>query len=159
VTVGGIVSAVKQLTTKRGEPMVFLALDDPTGGGEVVVFNSTYAAARDLCVTDRILVIKGRVDHKQQGETKLIALEVSAFEAVQERTEIRFRLDAREARAGLIKDLAHLVKDYPGPSRVFVSLETSLGPKTLALGPDYRVAIDTDFLTEARTLLGADAIL
>ena len=159
VTVGGIVSSVKQLTTKRGEPMVFLALDDPTGGGEVVVFNSTYATARELCVTDRILVIKGRIDHKQQGETKLIALEVSAFEAVQERTEIRFKLDARSARAGLIKDLAHLVKDYPGPSMVFVSLETSLGPKTLALGPDYRVAIDTDFLTEARTLLGADAIL
>ena len=120
MTVGGIVSAVKQLTTKRGEPMVFLALDDPTGGGEVVVFNSTYAAARELCVLDRILVIKGRIDHKQQGETKLIALEVSAFEAVQERTEIRFKLDAREARAGLIKDLAHLVKDYPGPSLVFV---------------------------------------
>jgi DNA polymerase-3 subunit alpha len=159
VTVGGIVSSVKQLTTKRGEPMVFLALDDPTGGGEVVVFNSTYAAARELCVLDRILVVKGRIDHKQQGETKLIALEVSAFEAVQERTEIRFKLDAREARAGLIKDLAHLVKDYPGPSMVFVSLETSLGPKTLALGPDYRVAIDTDFLTEARTLLGADAIV
>ena len=30
--------------------MVFLALDDPTGSGEVVVFNSTYAAARELCV-------------------------------------------------------------------------------------------------------------
>src|SRR5919106_4046020 len=28
VTVGGIVSAVKQLTTKKGEPMVFLRLDD-----------------------------------------------------------------------------------------------------------------------------------
>ena len=67
VSVGGIVSAVKQLTTKKGEPMVFLTLDDPTGGGEVVVFNSTYAQARDLCVADRILVIKGRVDHKQQG--------------------------------------------------------------------------------------------
>ena len=159
VTVGGIVSALKQLTTKKGEPMVFLTLDDPTGGGEVVVFNSTYAAARELCVTDRILVIKGRIDHKQQGETKLIALEVSAFEAIPERTEIRFKLDARAARAGLIHDLAHLVKDYPGPSRVYVSLETSLGPKTLALGPDYRVAIDTDFLTEARTLLGADAVV
>ena len=85
VTVGGIVSAVKQLTTKKGEPMVFLPLDDPTGGGEVVVFNSTYAAARELCVADRILVIKGRVDHKQEGETKLIALELAAFEAVPER--------------------------------------------------------------------------
>ena len=104
-------------------------------------------------------MIKGRVDHKQQGETKLIALEVNAFEAVQERTEIRFKLDARAARAGLIRDLAHLVKDYPGPSRVLVALETSLGPKTLALGPGYTVKIDTDFLTEARTLLGADAIV
>jgi DNA polymerase-3 subunit alpha len=159
VTVGGIVSALKQLTTKKGEPMVFLTLDDPTGGGEVVVFNSTYAQARELCVADRILVIKGRIDHKQQGETKLIAMEVSAFEAVQERTEIRFKLDARAARAGLIRELAMLVKSYPGPSRVLVSLETSLGPKTLALGPGHTVAIDTDFLTEARDLLGADAIV
>ena len=159
VTVGGIVSAIKQLTTKRGEPMVFLALDDPTGGGEVVVFNSTYAAARELCVMDRILVIKGRIDHKQQGETKLIALEVSAFEAVQERTEIRFKLDARELPAGILRELAELVKRYSGESRVFVALETSLGPKTYALGPKHRVAIDTDFLTEARELLGADAIV
>ncbi len=31
VTVGGIVSSLKQVTTKRGEPMVFLSLDDVTG--------------------------------------------------------------------------------------------------------------------------------
>src|SRR5687767_374838 len=110
VTVGGIVSAVKQLTTKRGEPMVFLALDDPTGGGEVVVFNSTYQNARELCTPDRILVIKGRVDHKLQGETKLIALEVVPFEVVPERTEIRVQLDARAARAGIVRELAVLVK-------------------------------------------------
>ena len=54
------------------------------------MFNPTYAAARELCEADRILVVKGRVDHKQQGETKLIALEVTAFEAVAERREVRF---------------------------------------------------------------------
>jgi DNA polymerase III subunit alpha len=159
VTVGGIVSSVKQLTTKKGEPMVFLALDDPTGGGEVVVFNSVYAAARDLCAADRILVVKGRVDHKQQGETKLIALELVSFEAVPERKEIRFRLDARAAKAGIIRELAELVKEYPGESPVYVALETSLGPKTLALGPQYRVAIDSDFLTDARERLGVEAVL
>ncbi len=158
VTVGGIVSSLKQLTTKKGEPMVFLTLDDPTGGGEVVVFNSTYANARELCVADRILVIKGRVDHKQQGETKLIALEVAGFEAVAARTEIRFKLDARAARAGIIRELAELVKEYPGESPVYVSLETSLGPKTLALGPQHRVAIDSDFLTDARLRLGVEAL-
>ncbi len=90
VTVGGIVSDVKQLTTKKGDLMVFLTLDDPTGSAEVVVFSSAYQAAREHCVADRILIVKGRIDHKQQGETKLVAMEVSAFEAVLERREVRF---------------------------------------------------------------------
>ena len=38
----------KRLTTKKGEPMVFVQLEDVTGSVEVVVFNSTYAAAREL---------------------------------------------------------------------------------------------------------------
>ena len=42
------------------------------------------ANARELCIADEILVVKGRVDHKE-GETKLIALDVAAFEAIPER--------------------------------------------------------------------------
>ena len=158
VTVGGIVSDVKHTTTKRGEPMVFLALDDPTGSIEAVVFNSTYAQARELCTTDRILVVKGRVDHKQAGETKLIAMELTPFEAVAERREVRFTLNAQEAPAGVIRELARLVREFPGDSPVFVSLQTSQGPKTLALGPEYRVRPDSDFLAEARELLGDAAV-
>jgi len=159
VTVGGIVTDTKQVTTKRGEPMVFLALDDPTGSAEVVVFNSTYQGARELCVADRILVVKGRVDHKQQGETKLVAMELSAFEAVTERTEVRFSLDARDAPAGVVRELARLVREFPGESPVYLSLDTSEGPKTYALGPEYRVRPDADFLAEARSLLGRASVL
>ncbi|HEY9457440.1 MAG TPA: DNA polymerase III subunit alpha [Gaiella sp.] len=159
VTVGGIVTDTKQVTTKRGEPMVFLALDDPTGSAEVVVFNSTYQAARELCVADRILVVKGRVDHKQQGETKLVAMEISPFAAVSERTEVRFALDAREAPAGVVRELARLVREFPGESPVYLSLDTSEGPKTYALGPEYRVRPDADFLAEARSLLGGASVL
>jgi DNA polymerase III subunit alpha len=158
VTVGGIVSALKQVTTKRGEPMVFVTLDDPTGSAEVVVFNSTYATARELLEADRILVVKGRVDHKQAGETKLVASEVSAFESALVRREVRLRIDARQAPAGLIRELATLVSDYPGDAPVYVALETSLGERTLALGPEYRVKPDADFFGEVRALLGEAAI-
>jgi DNA polymerase-3 subunit alpha len=150
---------VKQLTTKKGEPMVFLRLDDVTGSAEVVVFNSVYAAARELCTADQILVVKGRVDHKQEGETKLIALEVSPFEAAVERREVRLRLDARKAPAGLIRELAALVKDFPGEAPVFVEAITSNGPKLLQLGPSYRVQPVADFFAEAKALLGEAAIL
>jgi DNA polymerase-3 subunit alpha len=158
VTVGGIVSALKQVTTKRGEPMVFVMLDDPTGSAEVVVFNSTYAAARELLEPDRILVVKGRVDHKQAGETKLVASEVSPFESALVRREVRLRIDARQAPAGLIRELAVLVSDYPGDAPVYVALETSLGERTLALGPEYRVKPEADFFAEVRALLGEAAV-
>ncbi len=157
VTVGGIVSGLKQVTTKRGEPMVFVTLDDPTGSAEVVVFNSTYAAARELLEPDRVLVVKGRVDHKQAGETKLVASEVSAFEFALIRSEVRLRIDARQAPAGLIRELATLVADFPGDAPVYLALETSLGERTLALGPEYRVKPEADFFAEVRALLGEAA--
>jgi DNA polymerase-3 subunit alpha len=153
VTVGGIVSEVKQVTTKRGDLMVFLSLDDPTGSAEVVVFSTAYTTARDLCVVDRVVVVKGRVDHKQQGETKVIAMELTPFDAVPERREVRFALDAREAPAGVIRELARLVREFPGDAPVYLALDTSEGPKTFALGPEFRVRPDPDFLAEAKALL------
>ena len=48
----------------------------------------------------------------------MIALEVTAFEATPERKEVRLKLDARRARAGLIRELATVVKDFPGEAPV-----------------------------------------
>jgi DNA polymerase-3 subunit alpha len=159
VTVGGIVAAVKQLTTKKGEPMVFLRLDDVTGSAEVVVFNSVYAASRHLCVTDQILVIKGRVDHKQEGETKLLAQELTPFDLVPEKKEVRLRLDASKAPAGLVRELKALLTDFPGEAPVFVDMETRMGRKSLEFGPQFRVAPSSDFLAEVKHLLGEAAVL
>jgi DNA polymerase-3 subunit alpha len=158
VTVGGIVGALKQLTTRKGDPMVFVRLDDLSGSTEVVVFNSVYVAVRELLAADAILVIKGRVDHKQEGDTKLIAMEVTAFEAAQVAKEVRLRVDALKAEAGLVGELARLVKDFPGETPVVLSVDTSLGPKTLELGPGYRVKPSAAFFGEVKALLGEAAV-
>jgi DNA polymerase-3 subunit alpha len=157
VTVGGIVGALRQTTTKKGEPMVFMRLDDVSGSVEAIVFNSVYGAARDLLEADRILVVKGRIDHKE-GETKLIAMEVAPFEAMPERSEVRLKLDARKAPAGTIRELAGLLRDYPGEAAVVAAIETSTGPLTLAFGPDFRVRPEPDFFAEVKSLLGEAAI-
>jgi DNA polymerase-3 subunit alpha len=137
--------------------MVFMRLDDVTGGVEVVVFNSVYASSRDLLVPDRVLVVKGRVDHKE-GETKLIAVEVAEFEAAPERRQVRLKLDARVARAGLIRELAGVVREFPGESPVIVDMVTSQGPRSMRLGPDFRVRPVPDFFAEVKALLGESAV-
>jgi DNA polymerase-3 subunit alpha len=156
VTVGGIVASLKQLTTKKGEPMVFAAVEDVTGGAEVVAFNSVYAQSRELLVPDRVLVIKGRIDHKQQGETKLIALEIAAFEATPDRREVRLKVDARIAQAGLIRELGDLVRRYPGEAPVLLDVLMTDGWRNLTLGP--KVEPISDFFAEAKQLLGEAAV-
>jgi DNA polymerase III subunit alpha len=156
VTTGGIVASLRQMTTKKGDPMVFVGLEDVTGQCEVVAFNSVYALSRELLVQDRILVVRGRVDQKGAGETKLVAMEITSFEAVPERREVRLKVDARKAPAGLIRDLADIVDRYPGEAPVYIETVTSLGPKLLELGK--KVQPIPDFYAEAKTLLGEAAV-
>ncbi|CAB4690679.1 MAG: DNA polymerase III subunit alpha [Actinobacteria bacterium] len=158
VTIGGIVSNVKQMTTKRGEQMVFLQLDDVTGGVEIVVFSNTYERARELCVEDRILIIKGKIDHKE-GETKLVALELNAYEAIGVKREVRLRIDATQAPAGIVGRLAELIRDFPGESPVLLDCMTSQGPQVLVLGPQFKVQPAPDFYAEVKALLGESALV
>jgi len=157
IIIGGIVAGVRHMTTKRGDAMVFLRLEDVTGGIEAVVFNSTYEKARELCTTDRILIVKGRIDRKE-GETKLVALELSAFEAVPEKREVRLKLDATRAAAGVIKELSALIRDFPGESPVYLDCLTSQGRKTYAFGPQFKVQPAPDFYAEVKMLLGESAV-
>ena len=158
VIVGGIVGHVRQLTTKKGDPMAFMRLDDVTGGAEVVVFNSVYAQTRELCSSDQVLIVKGRIDHKE-GESKLLAMELKAFESVPERREVRLRVDARKAPSGIVSELAALVRDFPGDSPVLLDVETSDGARQLQLGPAYKVKASGDFFAEAKALLGEAGVV
>ena len=106
---------------------------------------------------DRILIVKGRIDRKE-GETKLVALEIAAFEAVPELREVRLKIDATKARAGTIKELAALIRDFPGESPVYADLLTSHGKKTYAFGPQFKVKPAPDFYAEVKMLLGESAV-
>jgi hypothetical protein len=93
------------------------------------------------------------------GETKLVALEITAFERTPERKEVRLKVDARVAAAGIVRELAAVVKDFPGEAPVYLDLLTSNGPKVMELGPGYRVQPVPDFFAEVKALLGEAAVL
>jgi len=66
--------------------------------------------------------------------------------------------DARQARAGIIRELAQLVKEFSGAAPVLIEMQTSQGRRMLALGPDYRVEPAADFFAEVKALLGPAAV-
>jgi DNA polymerase III subunit alpha len=154
VTFGGIVASVRTTMTRKGDPMAFVRLDDAVSQVEVVVFNSAYAASREHLFEDRVLVVKGRVDRREEGETKVVALEVTPFDEVPLTGEVRVRVDARTAPASFVDGLGRAIRDFPGSNAVVVEMSTADGPRRLRLGPAYRVRPAPDFFAEVRVLGG-----
>ena len=72
IRVGGIISSVKKIITKKGQPMIFLQLQDLTDKAEVVIFPSILEANPEIFQENKIVLITGKKDTRD-GEPKIIA--------------------------------------------------------------------------------------
>ena len=113
VSVGGLIASLRVTTSRSGDPMAFARLDDGMTQVEVVVFGKVYGACREHLLEDAIVIVKGRVDRRDEGETKLRAIEIAPFEAVPARGEVRLRVDGRVAGPGFVSELARLINEFP----------------------------------------------
>jgi DNA polymerase-3 subunit alpha len=62
VTVAGVVQEVRRTTTRRGDAMAFVRLEDSQGAIEVVVFPRTFKETQDFWQVEKILIVKGKLD-------------------------------------------------------------------------------------------------
>lgn len=74
VRVGGIINGVQKITTKSGEPMLFVTMEDLTGRAEVLVFPRVLAQNPELWKEEKILVVRGRLSDKD-GVVKVLCEE------------------------------------------------------------------------------------
>jgi DNA polymerase III subunit alpha len=151
VTVGGMISECKKIRTKKGDLMMFATLDDLEAQVETIVFNSALESAGGLLEVDKMVILRARVDHKDQGETKLVVQEVEAFEPSPEEVE-EARVAALNApppvvrrvvipiaatvSAGFLEELKDAVAHHPGDHE----LELQVGDRRLVLGEEFRVS-------------------
>jgi DNA polymerase III subunit alpha len=185
VTVGGLITEAKKIRTKSGEPMMFATLDDLGGQVEMLIFNSAYAAAESKASVDRRVIVRGRVDHKDRGETKLIVQEIEEFEPTPEEISaaqaavpadmqagpatqtvrlnggepLVLKVDARSCADSLIGDLKSLLEHFPGDTEVLLQMETSTGVRRLRFGRGCRVSPTHGLRAELNDLLGPDALV
>ncbi|MEK7189183.1 MAG: DNA polymerase III subunit alpha [Patescibacteria group bacterium] len=71
VTFFGYLSSVKEITTKKGDPMAFATFEDTTGSIELIIFPRTYAEHRMLWKADSLLAVTGKPENRQ-GKLQLI---------------------------------------------------------------------------------------
>jgi DNA polymerase-3 subunit alpha len=158
VTVGGIIVEAKRIRTRSGDPMMFATLDDLGGAVEMLVFGKALSEHEAALAVDQVVLVRGRVDHKEAGKTCLIVQAVEVFApSEQEIADARRQADAdartavalakpvsvRVDLAGMsssaIEEVKQLAADYPGPAEMWIEIATGAGMRRLRLGEAYRV--------------------
>jgi DNA polymerase-3 subunit alpha len=78
VTIGGIITTIKKILTKKGDPMMFIKVQDLTETIEVVVFPSMIEKNPFAFMENKIVFITGKTDTKD-GMPKIIANDVEVL--------------------------------------------------------------------------------
>jgi DNA polymerase-3 subunit alpha len=181
VTVGGIITEAKRIRTRNGDHMMFATLDDLGGAVEVLVFGKALAehdragAAESTLAVDEVVIVKGRVDHKEAGKTCVVVQSVEKFAPSAEEVErasnqaraaartatalaqpVKLRIAAADLSESTIDELRDRIEDGRGPAEVIVEIEGRDGStRSLRLGEEYRVRHTPTLLAELSAVVGA----
>ncbi|GAB4212032.1 MAG: DNA polymerase III subunit alpha [Synechococcales cyanobacterium] len=79
VTCLALITSIKSVTTKKGDRMAILQLEDLTGSCEAVVFPKTFERIQNHLLPDQRLLVWAKIDHRDE-QTQLIVDQVQPIE-------------------------------------------------------------------------------
>ena len=148
--IGGLVTGKTVKTTRTGQLMAFITLEDLMGSVEVIVFPRDYENNRDLLTEDEKLFIRGRVSLGDEPVGKLVCEQVIPFDAVPRQLWLQFEdmagYQATEA------ELMELLKSSEGNDQVIIYLKKERAKKMLP--PNWNVMADAGLLNRLYCKVG-----
>jgi len=178
VTVGGIITESKRIRTRNGDHMMFATLDDLEGAVEILVFGKALAEHEAALAVDQVVLIRGRVDHKEAGKTCVVVQSVEPFAPSEQEIEqadiaakassvaqataaqpAHLQVDAARLPASAIEDVKDIIETHRGPAEVVLEMITSAGTRVLRLGEAYRVQHTPGVRAELEQALAPTAAL
>jgi DNA polymerase-3 subunit alpha len=152
--VGGVVTDLRRSYTKKGELMARFVLEDLQAAMEVFVFPKTMAEYGALIENDAIVVVKGRLDTREE-EPKIVCMEVSRPMLERGEEDLHITLPLGVLTDAKVDGLKEVLSGHPGPSPVLLHV----GAKVLRLPPEFNVDCRNGVVGELKRLLGQGAVL
>jgi DNA polymerase-3 subunit alpha len=152
VVLGGMITNVKKMSTRRGEAMARGQFEDLTGAIEVIFFPRTYKEYKSLIKPEKVVLLHGQINANGE-ENKVIA---DVLTPVDKKKTSSVYIQIRKSSLELITRLQLILRSYPGRSPVYLYFP---GDKKLARTPEeFWLDLSTPVLVELRELIGADNI-
>ena len=160
IAIGGLVSALRVMRTKKGELMGVVLLEDWEGVVEVLVFPETYTKAQKLLDIDTPIFVKGKLDN-DEANIKILAADIYPMDRIKEilsRT-VTIRINSSLAPRDIAERLQPIIDEKRGSAEIIFELEFP-GRFTALVRPNPYVKIspDREFVESVERICGRDTV-
>jgi len=123
VRLGGIINALRTRTTRRGEKMANLTLEDLEGVVDVLVFPETYRECQDLLSSDAPLFLVGQLEADDRA-ARIKATAIYRMENLREQLtrSVHFEIRADRMTGSDLADLRKMIERHRGGKKSFLHL-------------------------------------
>ena len=128
ITVGGIVTNVRESMTKKGKPCGFVMLEDFEGSGEIALFGEAWGRWRGMFSIGASVYIKAQITQMYAG-SNFYDFNISDIQYLQTVKDKRIEkltivIDSQKISTTLVTDLCQKLSADPGPTHVYVQLDS-----------------------------------
>jgi DNA polymerase III subunit alpha len=161
ISIGGIVSGLRPLKTRKGDRMCVFMLDDKDGSLEVVVFPEAFKQCGHLGENGNMVVVKGKFE-KDDDSARIIASEIIPIELVREKLakSVAIRLTAPQHNRTTFERLWDVFSQNKGDRRVTFHIEDrehQLRVK-VDVNPQIRVRPSERLVSEVEKICGQGSV-
>jgi DNA polymerase-3 subunit alpha len=162
-SVGGVIAAVRQLKTKKGDRMAVFTLEDAQGNVEVIVFPETFQKSVALVETGTLVLVRGKLERDDET-ARVLATEIVPLDSVRERVarEVAIRVKMPVDRR-VFEALGEVFSRHRGDRRVSFEMEVPSDAKPLRVRADVstqiRVRPSSTLISEVEQIVGHGSVV
>ena len=159
VTVGGLVTQIQRKVSKTGVPWAIVTVEDLEGAIDVMFYSNYYQKHAMNLVEDRIVVIRGRVD-KREEQVKMMALDLSTPDISAAPTgPLIISMETMRCTPPVVDRIKEILRSHPGKREVHLKLDDGKKSMVLKIGDELRVTASPSLSADLKSILGPDCLV
>ncbi len=161
VKVCGVVGHLKVTTTKKGQRMAYVTLEDLQGLVDVIVFPTLFQTCEPFVGADAVIHVTGTVDQKDTGAHMIRAAKIEPLQDMQTKTvkRVTVRIAETADTVSHLPKLREVLRRHPGPTPIAFQfhLDSQVRAESAPL-PNVTVLPSSNLVYDVEQILGKEAV-
>jgi len=159
ITIAGLITSVQRKVSRQGQSWAIVTVEDLEGAIEVRFFSSTYQTHALNLIEDRIVIIRGRID-KREETAQITALELNLADINQAPIgPFVIKLEAERCTPPVVDRMKEILRSHPGTREVHLKIEGGTKNTILKLDDGLKITASPSLSADLKSILGPDCLV